>query len=154
MALGYWNKILRIDLTDGKITKEEIDDDTCKLFVGGAGIGAKILWEEVPPEVSAFDPDNRLVFAGGPFQGHPVPGSAKFSIISKSPLTGTYADSAAGAKWGPSFKKAGYDVLIIQGKSENPIYIYIEDAEVRIRDAANLWGIDSYQAVDQIRKEI
>ena len=154
MALGYWNKILRIDLTDGKITKEEIDDDTCKLFVGGAGIGAKILWEEVPPEVSAFDPDNRLIFAGGPFQGHPVPGSAKFSIISKSPLTGTYADSAAGAKWGPSFKKAGYDVLIIQGKSENPVYIYIEDEEVRIRDAANLWGIDSYQAVDQIRKEI
>ncbi|KKL80556.1 hypothetical protein LCGC14_2003600, partial [marine sediment metagenome] len=154
MALGYWNKILRIDLANRKITKEEIDEDAYRLFVGGAGIGAKILWEEVSPEVDAFDADNKLIFAGGPFQGHPVPGSAKFSIISKSPLTNTYADSAAGARWGPLFKRAGYDVLIIQGKSENPVYIYIEDAEVKIRDARDVWGMDSYQAVDEIRKEI
>ena len=154
MALGYWNKILRVDLTNRKITKEEIDEDTCKLFVGGAGIGAKILWEEISSEVSAFDANNKLIFAGGPFQGHPVPGSAKFSIISKSPLTNTYADSAAGARWGPLFKRAGYDVLVIQGKSENPVYIYIEDDEVKIRDARGVWGMDSYQAVDEIRKEI
>jgi len=154
MVLGYWNKILRIDLTNRKITKEEIDDEVYKLFVGGAGIGAKILWEEVPPKVNPFDADNKLIFAGGPFQGHPVPGSAKFFIISKSPLTNTYADSAAGAKWGPLFKRCGYDALIIQGKSENPIYIYIKDDEVKIKDATGMWGMDSYQAVDQIRKEI
>jgi len=154
MTWGYWNKILRIDLTNRKITKEEIDEDTYRLFVGGAGIGAKILWEEISSEVSAFDADNKLIFAGGPFQGHPVPGSAKFSIVSKSPLTNTYADSAAGARWGPLFKRAGYDVLVIQGKSENPVYIYIEDDEVKIRDARDVWGMDSYQAVDEIRKEI
>jgi aldehyde:ferredoxin oxidoreductase len=154
MTWGYWNKILRIDLTYRKITKEEIDEDTYRLFVGGAGIGAKILWEEISSEVSAFDADNRLIFAVGPFQGHPVPGGAKFSIISKSPLTNTYADSAAGARWGPLFKRAGYDVLVIQGKSENPVYIYIEDDEVKIRDARGVWGMDSYQAVDEIRKEI
>lgn len=154
MTWGYWNKILRIDLTNRKITKEEIDEDTCKLFVGGAGIGAKILWEEISSETNPFDADNKLIFAGGPFQGHAVPGSAKFSIISKSPLTNTYADSAAGARWGPLFKRAGYDVLIIQGKSENPVYIYIEDDEVEIRDARDVWGMDSYQAVDQIRKEV
>lgn len=154
MSLGYWNKILRVDLTNRKITKEEIDEDTYRLFVGGAGIGAKILWEETSSETNPFDADNKLIFAGGPFQGHPVPGSAKFSIISKSPLTNTYADSAAGARWGPSFKRAGYDVLVIQGKSENPVYIYIEDDEVKIRDARDVWGMDSYQAVDQIRKEI
>lgn len=154
MTWGYWNKILRVDLTNRKITKEEMDEDTCKLFVGGAGIGAKILWEEISSETNPFDADNKLIFAGGPFQGHPVPGSAKFSIISKSPLTNTYADSAAGARWGPLFKRAGYDVLIIQGKSENPVYIYIEDDEVKIRDARNVWGMDSYQAVDEIRKEV
>jgi len=154
MTWGYWNKILRIDLTNRKITKEEIDEDTYKLFVGGAGIGAKILWEEVSSETNPFDANNKLIFAGGPFQGHPVPGSAKFSIISKSPLTNTYADSAAGARWGPLFKRAGYDVLIIQGKSENPVYIYIEDDEVKIRDARGVWGMDSYQSVDEIRKEI
>jgi len=154
MTWGYWNKILRIDLTNRKITKEEIDEDTYKLFVGGAGIGAKILWEEVSSETNPFDANNKLIFAVGPLQGHPVPGSAKFSIISKSPLTNTYADSAAGARWGPLFKRAGYDVLIIQGKSENPVYIYIEDDEVKIRDARGVWGMDSYQAVDEIRKEI
>jgi len=154
MTWGYWNKILRIDLTNRKITKEEIDEDTYRLFVGGAGIGAKILWEEVSSETNPFDANNKLIFAGGPFQGHPVPGSAKFSIISKSPLTNTYADSAAGARWGPLFKRAGYDVLVIQGKSENPVYIYIEDDEVKIRDARGVWGMDSYQAVDEIRKEI
>jgi aldehyde:ferredoxin oxidoreductase len=154
MALGYWNKILRVDLTNRRITKEEIDEDTYRLFVGGAGIGAKILWEEISSETNPFDADNRLIFAGGPFQGHPVPGSAKFSIISKSPLTNTYADSAAGARWGPLFKRAGYDVLVIQGRSENPVYIYIEDDKVRIRDARGVWGMDSYQAVDEIRKEI
>jgi len=154
MTWGYWNKILRVDLTNKKITKEEMDEGTCKLFVGGAGIGAKILWEEISSETNPFDADNKLIFAGGPFQGHPVPGSAKFSIVSKSPLTNTYADSAAGARWGPLFKRAGYDVLVIQGKSENPVYIYIEDNEVKIRDARGVWGMDSYQAVDEIRKEI
>ena len=154
MTWGYWNKILRIDLTSQRITKEEIDEDTYRLFLGGAGIGAKILWEEVPPEVGSFDADNRLIFAGGPFQGHPVPGSAKFTITSKSPLTNTYADSAAGARWGPLFKRAGYDALVIQGKSETPVYIYIEDEEVKIRDARNIWGMDSYEVVDQVRKEV
>ena len=97
MALGYWNVILRVDLSNNKITKEEIGDDTFRLFLGGAGIGAKILWEEVLPEVNPFDADNKIIFSVGPFQGHPTPGSAKFCITSKSPLTNTYADSAAGA---------------------------------------------------------
>jgi len=154
MALGYWNKILRVDLTNRQSIEEEIEDEAWKLFLGGAGIGAKILWEEVPPEVSPFDANNKIVFSVGPFQGHPVPGSAKFCITSKSPLTNTYADSAAGASWGPLFKKTGYDALIIQGKSENPVYIYIEDGKVEIREARNIWGLDSYKSVEQIRKEI
>lgn len=154
MALGYWNKLLRVDLTNREITTEEITDDTFKLFVGGAGIGAKILWEEVLPEVNPFDANNRIIFSVGPFQGHPVPGSAKFCIISKSPLTNTHADSAAGASWGPLFKRTGYDALVVQGKSESPAYIYIKDDEVEIRDARNIWGMDSYQSVDKIREEI
>lgn len=151
---GYWNKILRVDLTTKKITKEEVGDDIFKLFVGGAGIGAEILWKEVPPEVKPFDPDNKLIFSVGPFQGYPVPGSAKFCITSKSPLTNTYADSSAGASWGPLFKKSGYDVLIIQGRSDYPVYIYIEDNEIKIIDGRDIWGMDSYQSVDKIRKEI
>jgi len=154
MACGFWNKILRVDLAKRQSTTEEINDEACKLFLGGAGIGAKILWEEVPPEINPFDANNRIIFSVGPFQGHPVPGSAKFCIASKSPLTNTYADSAAGASWGPLFKKAGYDALVIQGKSESPVYIYIEDDKVEIRDARDIWGMDSYQTVDRIREEI
>ncbi len=97
MTSGYWNKLLRVNLTNREVTKEVIDDVTCKSFIGGAGIGAKILWEEVPPEINPFDANNRIIFSVGPFQGHPVPGCAKFCITSKSPLTNTYGDSAAGA---------------------------------------------------------
>jgi aldehyde:ferredoxin oxidoreductase len=154
MALGYWNKILRVNLTNRGITVEDMDDTAYQLFSGGAGIGAKILWEEVPPGVSAFDANNKIVFAVGPFQGYPVPGSAKFCITSKSPLTNTYADSVAGASWGPLFKKTGYDALIVQGRSEAPVYVYVGDDEVEIREARNTWGLDSYQSVDQLRQEI
>ncbi|HHF98668.1 MAG TPA: aldehyde ferredoxin oxidoreductase [Candidatus Aerophobetes bacterium] len=154
MASGYWNKVLRIDLTNKKVVKEDVEDKIFRLFVGGAGFGAKILWEEVSPEKDPLHADNRLIFATGPLQGHPVPGGAKFSVVSKSPLTNTQADSAAGAKWGPFLKKAGYDALIIQGRSETPVYIYIDDDKVEIKDAKSIWGLDSYQAVDQIRKEL
>jgi aldehyde:ferredoxin oxidoreductase len=154
MTLGFWNKILRVDLTSRQIVKEELDDDTCKMFLGGAGIGAKILWEEVPREVDALDSANRIIFSVGPFQGHPVPGSAKFCVTSKSPLTNTYADSAAGASWGPFFKKAGYDALIIQGQSEKPVYLYIENDLVRLVNADGIWGMDSYQSVDKIKEEL
>ena len=154
MASGYWNKVLRIDLTNKKVVKEDVEDKIFRLFVGGAGFGAKILWEEVSPEKDPLHADNRLIFATGPLQGHPVPGGAKFSVVSKSPLTNTQADSAAGAKWGPFLKKAGYDALIIQGRSETPVYIYIENDKVEIKDAKSIWGSDSYQAVDQIRKEL
>jgi aldehyde:ferredoxin oxidoreductase len=154
MAFGYWNKILRINLTNRKFIKEGIDDNMYKLFIGGAGIGAKILWDEVPVKVDPYDPKNRIVFTGGPFQGHPIPGSAKFSIISKSPLTHTYADSAAGANWGPLFKKTGYDALIIEGKSRKPVFVYVNDEEVKIMDASDIWGMDSYKAIDKIRGKI
>ena len=154
MASGCWNKVLRIDLTNKKVVKEDVEDKIFRLFVGGAGFGAKILWEEVSPEKDPLHADNRLIFATGPLQGHPVPGGAKFSVVSKSPLTNTQADSAAGAKWGPFLKKAGYDALIIQGRSETPVYIYIENDKVEIKDAKSIWGSDSYQAVDQIRKEL
>jgi len=154
MASGYWNKILRVDLTSREIITEDVGDAVYQLFIGGAGIGAKILWEEVPLEVSPFDTDNKIIFSVGPFQGYPVPGSAKFCVTSKSPLTNTYADSAAGASWGPLFKKTGYDALVVQGRSETPVYIYIGDDVAEIRDARDIWGLDSYQSVEQIRKEV
>ncbi|MHC4324642.1 MAG: aldehyde ferredoxin oxidoreductase N-terminal domain-containing protein, partial [Planctomycetota bacterium] len=135
MANGYWQKILRVNLTNHKSTVESIAEKDLKDFIGGAGLGAEILRRELPEKIEPYDRRNLVIFATGPFQGPAVPGGAKFSIVGISPLTGTFADSAAGAAWGPSLKDAGYDVLILEGVSEKPVYIKIVDDDVRIEDA-------------------
>ena len=151
MGNGYWQKTLRIDLTTGNITVETIPEEDLKQYVGGAGLGAEILRRELPAKTDAYDPDNRVIFATGAFQGLAVPGGAKFSVMGISPVTGTFSDTAAGAAWGPALKNAGYDVLIVQGKSKTPVYLHIVDDKVELRDAADLMGKDSYDTVDAIR---
>ncbi len=121
--------------------------------VAGAGLGAEILRRELPGPIDPRDSENRVIFATGPFQGPAVPGGAKFSIMGISLLTGTFADTAAGATWGPALKDAGYDVVVIQGKSETPVYLYINDDIVEIKDATPHWGKPSYDSVDSIREE-
>jgi len=143
MKNGYWYKFLRIDLNKGIVREENFNENFAKKYIGGAGMAAWYLKREVPPKVNALDPENRLIFATGPFQATKMPGAAKFSIISRSPLTGIFADSAAGAKWGISFKKCGYDMIIIQGKSRYPVYLYIQNKQAILYDASALWGKDS-----------
>jgi aldehyde:ferredoxin oxidoreductase len=123
------------------------------MFIGGAGLGAEILWRENPNRMNPYDGNNLLIFASGAFQGPPIPGGAKFSITGISPLTQTYADTAAGADWGPSLKDSGYDALVIQGISDVPVYLHIEDGVATIKDSGHLWGLDSYDTVDVIRSE-
>jgi len=151
---GYWQKILRIDLTRRKIIQEEISLSVLQKLMGGAGFGAKILYDEVGSEVSPLHPDDRLIFALGPMQATNITGSAKFSVISRSPLTGIQADSAAGAHFGIELKKSGFDILIIQGKAGRPVYLWINDGRVQIKDASHLWGKDSYETTDAIRQEL
>jgi aldehyde:ferredoxin oxidoreductase len=153
MSNGYWQKTLRVDLSTQTITVEHIEEADLKQFLGGAGLGAEILRRELPAKLDAYDSRNRVIFATGAFQGVAVPGSAKFSIMGISPVTGTFADTAAGASWGPSLKDAGYDVLIVQGKSEKPVYLKIVDDAVEIIDATDLVGKDSYETVDAIKAE-
>jgi aldehyde:ferredoxin oxidoreductase len=153
VAKGYWAKMLRIDLGTRQTKIEEIPEETLRMFIGGAGMGAKILWEELPGRINPYDGKNLLIFATGPFQGPSIPGGAKFSITGISPLTHTYADTAAGADWGPSLKDSGYDALVIEGISDVPVYLHIVDGVVAIRDSAHLWGMDSYETVDAIHKE-
>ena len=153
MANGYWQKILRVNLTNHKSTVESIAEKDLKDFIGGAGLGAEILRRELPEKIEPYDPRNLVIFATGPFQGPAVPGGAKFSIVGISPLTGTFADSAAGAAWGPSLKDAGYDVLILEGVSEKPVYVKIVDNDVRIEDASGLWGKDTFDTIDTIHEQ-
>ena len=152
MANGYWRRLLRVDLTTRKAQEQEIDEGDLRRFIGGAGLGAEILRREVPARQDPYAPENRLIFATGPFQGPPVPGGAKFSVVGISPVTHTFGDTAAGANWGPSLKDAGYDALVIEGAADRPVYLLITDDRVEIREAAALWGQDTFATVDAVRE--
>ncbi len=154
MGNGYWQKILRVDLTNKQSNVIGLEENVLKKFIGGAGLGAWILQKELTGKTNAYDPKNLLIFATGPFQGPAIAGGAKFSIISNSPITGTFADTAGGADWGPNFKDCGYDALVIKGKADKPVYIYINDDNVEIKDASKIWGKDTYQADDAIKAEL
>jgi len=154
MGNGYWQKTLRINLTDRTSRVESINEADLKAFVGGAGLAAEILRREIPEKIDAYDPKNLVIFATGPFQGPAVPGSAKFSIVGISPLTGTFADTAAGANWGPALKDAGYDLLILEGQADSPVYIQVIDSDVQIMDASDLWGKDTFETDTLIREKL
>ena len=153
MSNGYWQKLLRVDLTNKKTSIEPIAEEDLKRFIGGAGLAAEILRREVPAKIDSYDPKDLVIFGTGPFQGPPIAGGAKFSMAGISPVTGTFGDTAAGADWGPALKDAGYDMLVIEGASETPIYLHIVDDRVEIRDASNLTGMDTYETIDAIHKE-
>jgi len=153
MKNGCWGKMLRANLTNGKIWVEDIKEEEFKMFIGGAGLASQILRMEVPAKTHAYDTKNLVIFGTGPLQGLPIPGAAKFSIVGISPITGTFGDSAAGADWGPSLKDAGYDMLVVEGISKEPVYLRIYDDHAEIKDASRLWGMDTYQTVDAVRDE-
>jgi len=154
MKNGYWRRLLRINLTSRTVEVEPIAEEDLKGFVGGAGLGAEILRREVPARQDPFGPDNRLIFTTGPFQGPPVPGGAKFSVVAVSPVTHTFGDSAAGANWGPSLKDAGYDVLLFEGAADRPVYVSIEDDKVEIHDASEMWGLDTFETIDAVHEQL
>lgn len=154
MSNGYWGKILRVDLSRRKVKEESVSELVWKKVLGGAGFGAKVLYDEVESNIAPLDPENRIIFGLGPLQATQVTGAAKFSVVSMSPLTGIYADSAAGADFGIMLKRAGYDGVIIQGRAETPVYLFVSDGEVEIRDTAKVWGKDSYEATELISKEL
>jgi aldehyde:ferredoxin oxidoreductase len=153
MRNGYWQQILRIDLSRRTSVVEKIDESDLRRFIGGAGLAGEMLRREVQARQDAYGPENRLIFATGPFQGPPVPGGAKFSVVGISPVTHTFADTAAGASWGPSLKDAGYDVLLFEGTADRPVYVSIVDEQVDIHDAADLWGLDTFETVDAIHTQ-
>jgi len=145
---GWMGKLLRINLTKKSITEAPIDADVWKQYLGGRGFGAWVLYHEVDASVDALQPENMLIFATGPLTGTTAATPGRFSVSTKSPLTGTVLDANSGGKWGVYFKKCGYDALIITGKAEKPVYITIFDDQVEIKDASRLWGKDVHQTTD------
>jgi aldehyde:ferredoxin oxidoreductase len=137
---GYNGKILRVNLTNGKISKEPLEEKTARKFIGGRGLGAYILFNELKPGIDPLGPENKLVIATGLITGLPFPGNSCHAVMAKSPLTGIWGEAHAKGSFGPELKSAGYDAIVVEGKADTPIYLWIHDDEVEIRDASNLWG--------------
>jgi aldehyde:ferredoxin oxidoreductase len=137
---GWAEKILDIDLTSGLIETYPLDKEMARLFLGGRGLGARLLWDLVGPEVEPLSPENVLIFATGPLTASGAQTSNRFSVTTKSPLTGTILDANSGGWWGMRFKRTGHDVLIVRGKAANPSLIEITADGVLIQDATHLWG--------------
>ncbi|GAP13971.1 aldehyde:ferredoxin oxidoreductase [Longilinea arvoryzae] len=137
---GYAGQYLRIDLTNGTIEKDILPLDWVENYLGGNGIGVKILWDEVPARVKPLSLENKLIVATGPLCGSSMPNSGRLEFIAKSPLTGIYGDSNAGGHFGPELKFAGYDLIIFEGRSATPVYLFICDQQVTLCPADEIWG--------------
>jgi aldehyde:ferredoxin oxidoreductase len=131
-----------------------MDEHLCKNFVGGRGISAKLLFDEVGPEIEPLSPYNKLIFSCGPLSGTSAPSPARFHVTSKSPLTGIMGNSNAGGYFGPAMKRAGFDHLVIQGKAQEPVYLWINDDKIEIKSARHLWGKNIREAEAQIKEEL
>ncbi len=151
---GFFNRLLRIDLSKKKTTVEPIPDSILRSYLGGKGLGSYLLLKENPPHVDPFSPENHLIFTLGPLADTPFYGSSRFAVFTKSPQTGIYSESYSGGKITHSFSRTGYDAIIIQGKSERPIFLEISDEEVLFHSASPLWGKDTYEAEEAILKKI
>ncbi|MFC1876913.1 aldehyde ferredoxin oxidoreductase N-terminal domain-containing protein [Thermodesulfobacteriota bacterium] len=145
---------LEIDLTRGNIERVPTDPKDTELYLGGLGTNAKILWDRVPPEVDAFSPDNLLIFAAGLLCGTPATGCNRTIVSTISPQTKLMAFSMMGGFWAPELKYAGYDKVILRGKSKKLVYLWIHNDKVEIRDAAHLQGKGSNETAELIRKEL
>ena len=149
---GYTGKIVRIDLSNQKVCIQQIADNLIKDYIGGSGIGAKLLYEEKTEKMDPLSPNSLIIFMTGPLTGSGVPGTGRHEVIFKSPLTNIFARSSVGGSWGVKLKKAGFDGIIISGKSDKPVYLWIHEEKVEFRSANHLWGKDTYE-VDKILKE-
>lgn len=145
---GYNGTILRVNLTTGAIKKEALGIELAKKFIGGRGLGTKLFYDEVNANIEPLSIDNKLIFATGPLSGTLSPTGGRYMVITKSPLTNTIASSNSGGKWGAELKFAGYDAIIIEGKAEKPVYISINNGDVKIKSAESLWGKYTTEVTD------
>ncbi|WP_041076563.1 aldehyde ferredoxin oxidoreductase family protein [Thermotoga caldifontis] len=143
--------ILRVNLTTKKITKEPIDEKVLDWFIGGRGLAAKILWDEVK-NVDPLSPDNKLIVAAGPFNGLRTPSGGKLVLAAKSPLTGGYGDGNIGTMVSVHLRKAGYMAIIVEGASDKPVYLYVDDDEVHIMSAEGLWGLSTFETEKRLKQ--
>ncbi len=155
MAGGYMGKILFVDLSKGELKDEVLDEKLCRDFIGGYGIGARIIYSRQKAGVDPLGPENILGFMTGPLTGTDTPFGSRYGVVvGKSPLTGGWGDANSGGDFGPYLKFAGYDGIFFTGASEKPVYLFIKDGKAELRDAAHLWGKDSFETEDMLKAEL
>ena len=151
---GYAGTILTVNLTDGRVTKEPLREDLVQDYIGGEALGTRLLWERFKPGTDALSPENLLIISTTPFTGTEFPPGGRLFANYKSPLTGFYGQNAMGGNFAPYLKFAGYDLVIVEGKAKKPVYIFIDDGEVEIRDATHLWGKLGLETDELLMEEI
>ncbi len=154
MSYGWTENNIEIDLAERKIDIKEDDHNLNKTFLGGRGIGSKTLWDRVPPETDPFSSDNLLIFGTGVLTGTPAPSANRTILTTKSPQQNFQTFSSMGGYWGPELKHAGYNTIVISGKSPTPVYLWINDDRIEIHDATHLWGKDVRETQKIIREEL
>lgn len=153
MTGGFTGKILKVDLTLGKVHEETLDESLYKAWLGGYGLGARIIYSDITPKTDPLGPDNIIGFATGLLTGTLTPLGSSITVVGKSPLTGTWGDSRAGGFFGAELKFAGFDAVFFYGRSSKPVYLWIKDGKTAIKDASNIWGRDVIETEDIIKEQ-
>ncbi len=154
MLGGYIGKILRVDLTERRISTEKLDAEIAKKFIGGKGLGAKILYDSLKLGTDPLSPENILIFASGPLTATLAPTSARWAVVTKSPLTNIFLDCQVGGYFGAAMKLAGFDCIIIEGKADSPVYLWVHDGNAEILKAGDLWGKGCFETEDTLKKRL
>ena len=145
-------KVFTVDLSTSKVSEKQIEKKMIEEFIGGRGLGIRLLYELNKPKVDPLSPDNHLIFIVGPYTGTQGAFTAFYNVTTKSPLTGTCSAAHSGGHFAPMMRKAGVDGLIIRGKASNPVYLHIDDGKIEIKDASTLWGKDVFQTTEELQK--
>ena len=154
MAGGYMGKLLYVDLSNGKLEEEALNEDFCRKYIGGYGLGSRILYDKLKPGIDPMGPENIIGFLTGPLTGTPALIGSRYVVVCKSPRTMTWGDANSGGDFGPYLKFAGYDGVFVSGISDKPVYLYLKDGKAELRDAGELWGLDSNELEDKLMDEM
>jgi len=151
---GYAGRLLRVNLADGTWRDEHLTNELAELYIGGAGVAARILYDELKPGIDPFSPENKVIFLTGPVEGTMIPTASRIGLYAKSPLTNSFFHSSAGGHFAPELKFAGYDGIIFEGKAAKPVYLFIDDGYVELRAASHLWGMDTNRVQLELFEEL
>src|SRR5574337_1847583 len=152
--MGGWRRgILRVNLTRGTVKKETLDPKLARAYIGGRGLGTKILYDEIDPKVDPLSGNNKLIMATGPLTGTNASTGGRYMVITKSPLTGAIACSNSGGYIGAEIKFCGYDLIVFEGRAKSPVYLWLNNDKVEIRPADKLWGKTTHETEDRLKAE-